>query len=220
MDSYAPYCDVIMPWTEPAPPGDLRPVDLMIGRAIEIAAGAKPVWPIIQMVGAAYAQDSSLDPQGNGRSPTPEEFRCMVYLALARGAGGVFCYALTSPRSRTQRAYDIRQDAPQLWEMVQKVAVQVRALSPALLDGEPLEVKPDGLREGVAVRGLRHKEYGYVIIANANAESVPLRFSVPGFKGQELGLGFDEGSLTATAEGLFADTLGPHAVRTYVAKWE
>ena len=38
LEPYAPWCDVIMPWTEPEPAGDLRSVDVMLQRAMIVAA--------------------------------------------------------------------------------------------------------------------------------------------------------------------------------------
>lgn len=220
MADYTHCADVLMPWTTPRPVGDLRPVDTMVRYTLQLAAGRRPVWPVIQLAGAAYTQDKRLDPAGSGRPPTPEEFRCMVYLALARGAQGVFCYALTSPSSGTQLAWDARQDAPPLWEMAKAVAGQVKALSPALLEGEPITITSNHDPAHLAMRGLRHGDYAYIIAANPTAETVPVSFSLPQTDVSELSLGFADGVLQADAQGAFADTIEPHGVRTYVVAWK
>ncbi|NPV47981.1 MAG: hypothetical protein HPY69_13555 [Armatimonadetes bacterium] len=220
MADYTGCSDVLMTWTAPRPVGDLRSVDMVIKYGLQLAAGRRPVWPVIQLAGAAYTEDRRLDPTGAGRPPTPEEFRCMVYLSLARGAQGVFCYALTSPSSGTQRAWDVRKDAAPLWEMAKVVAGQVKALSPALLDSEPISIESDVDPAQVAMRGMRYGDYGYIIVANPTAEAVPLRFSLPQTSARELSLGFAEGMVAAGADGAFADTIEPHGVRTYVVRWQ
>ena len=114
IEPFAPWADVIMPWTEPEPAGDLRSVDTMIQKAVAVAAGEKPVWPVIQLTGAAWSQDVRLDPATNGRPPTPEEYRCMVYLGFARGANGFFDYAYRIPAARNQSEYYVQRDALEL----------------------------------------------------------------------------------------------------------
>jgi hypothetical protein len=220
MADYAHCADVLMPWTAPKPVGDLRSVDMMIQRALSVVGGRQPVWPIIQMTGGAYSEDIRLDPAGAGRPPSPQEFRCMVYLALARGAQGVFCYALTSPSARSQLAWDVRRDAAPLWEMAKVVAGQVQALSPALLEGAPITVSSDCDPATLAIRGVKYAEYGYILVANPTAEPVPVSFSLPGIPAAQLSLGFDEGKIEADATGVFSDTIEPHGVRTYVLSWQ
>lgn len=216
MAAYAPYCDVLLPWTEPEPVGDLRSVDLMLCQAQALAAGRRPVWPIIPMAGATATQDARLDPQGAGRPPTPAEFRCMAYLALARGAQGLFCYALNMPGSREVRPYDVRREAPELWAMVRTVGLQVKALMPALIKGQPVALKGDC---GVcAVRALRYEGYVYILAANPSSEPQAVFFTIPDCPVGELSLGFDTGTVTGPGNGSFGDQLPPQTARVYVAK--
>lgn len=220
MEAYAPCCDLLMPWTEPEPPGDLRAADTTIQHALALAKGEKPVWPVIQITGAAYSQDSRLDTEGLGRPPTPAEFRCMAYLALARGAQGLFCYALSTPSGRNQRPYDVRRDAPALWAAVQATAGQIKALSPALLTGEPVNIKYDCGSTAVVLRGLRYEGYAYLLAVNPAPAPQTVFFETPDLKVQELQFGFETGKLTGTAQGTFGDTLEPYGVRVYTAKCE
>lgn len=216
LEPYAPWCDVIMPWTQPIPAGDLRSVDAMLQQALKVAGGQKPVWPVIQMTGAAYADDSRLDPTGNGRPPTPTEYRCMVYLALARGANGFFAYAYQIPQTKTQRDYLIQRDAPQLWEMVKQVGQQIRALTPVILEGEPVTVRYQA--PAVAMRGLKYKNVTYVLVANSSNEPIPLSFTIEGVTAKELQVAFDARKLSGAGDGVFADEIEPHGVRVYMAQ--
>jgi hypothetical protein len=213
---YAPACDILMPWTEPEPVGDVRGVDSLIGRALEVCAGQKPVWPIIQMTGAAYASDVRLDPQGNGRPPTPAEYRCMAYLALARGANGVFSFAYRVPPARNQREYHLPKDAPQLWPMVGKVNHELQALAPVLLEGEPVAVPADSA--DVAVRGYRYQDAFYVLAANPLGHPVTFGFRVPGMTTSQLEVAFDTRQVCGAAPGQFADQIEPFGVRVYMGR--
>lgn len=213
---YAAWADIIMPWTEPEPPGDLRSVDAMLQQAMKVANGQKPVWPVIQLTGAAWSQDIRLDPAGNGRPPTPEEYRCMAYLAFARGASGLFAYAYRVPQSQNQREFDVQRDAPELWQMVRKVGQELKALTPVLLEGEPVAVEnPDN---SVALRGYRYKDVTYVLAANPCSQTVPIGFRVPGLQGNELEVAFDARKVIGAGGGQFGDQLEAHAVRVYMGR--
>jgi hypothetical protein len=76
--------------TDPYPIGSSVPENLStVGKAVRKtleAAGGRPVWAVIQ----AHRQPP---PHSPNRFPTPEEIRCMAYLALNNGAKGVLFYA-------------------------------------------------------------------------------------------------------------------------------
>ena len=76
--------------TDPYPIGSGVPESLSwvgnsVKQAVE-AAGGRPVWAVIQ----AHRQPP---PNSANRFPTPEEIRCMAYLALNNGAKGLLFYA-------------------------------------------------------------------------------------------------------------------------------
>ena len=213
---YAPCCDILMPWTEPEPVGDVRGVDAMVGRALEVCGGTKPVWPIIQMTGAGYATDTRLDPRGNGRPPTPAEYRCMAYLSLARGAAGVFSFAYRVPPARNQREFLISRDAPDLWQAVGQTNRELQALAPVLLEGEPVAVQAD--RGDVALRGYRYKDAFYVLAANPLARPATFAFQVPGMTTNQLEVAFDTRKVCGASAGQFADQIEPLGVRVYMGR--
>ncbi|MBC7328129.1 hypothetical protein H5T87_08450 [bacterium] len=76
--------------TDPYPIGAETPKSLAgVSEAVDSAVKAskgKPVWAVIQ----AHRQPP---PNSNNRYPTPEEIRCMSYLALNHGARGILFYA-------------------------------------------------------------------------------------------------------------------------------
>ncbi|MEJ7615349.1 MAG: hypothetical protein SQA66_17125, partial [Candidatus Fervidibacter sacchari] len=76
--------------TDPYPIGSGVPESLSwVGNAVKQtveAAGGRPVWAVIQ----SHRQPP---PHSDNRFPTPEEIRCMAYLALNNGAKGLLFYA-------------------------------------------------------------------------------------------------------------------------------
>lgn len=216
LEPYAAWCDVLMPWTEPEPAGDLRSVDALLERAMQVVGGNKPVWPIIQIAGAAHTQDPRLDPKTTGRAPTPEEYRCMVYLALARGAQGFFVFPFQMASSKTTMDYSVKRDAPELWEMIKRVGTEMKALTPILLEGEPVAVETDS--KAIPMRALRYKDATYVICANPGGQAVPVSFKVPSVTGTDLEVAFDQRRVVGPGGGQFGDVLDPRAVRVYMGR--
>ncbi|MEN6641585.1 MAG: hypothetical protein ABFE08_03970 [Armatimonadia bacterium] len=216
LEPYVPWCDVLMPWTEPEPAGDLRSVDALLQRAMQVAGGEKPVWPVIQIAGAAHTQDPRLDPKTTGRAPTAEEFRCMVYLSLARGAQGFFVYPFQMAASKTTLDYSVKRDAPELWEMIKRVGTEMKALAPILLEGESVAVETDN--KAIAMRALRYKDATYVICANPYAQVVPVSFKVPSVAGTDLEVAFDQRRIVGPGGGQFGDLLDARAVRVYMGR--
>ncbi len=86
--TYADIADIT--GTDPYPIGSGVPESLAwVGKSIEKAvqvAKNRPVWAVIQ----SHRQPP---PHSKNRYPTPDEIRCMTYLALNNGAKGVLFYA-------------------------------------------------------------------------------------------------------------------------------
>jgi hypothetical protein len=85
------YADIAhITGTDPYPIGSGVPENLSwVGKSVKQAvevAGGRPVWAVVQ----AHRQPP---PNSANRFPTPEEIRCMAYLALNNGAKGLLFYA-------------------------------------------------------------------------------------------------------------------------------
>ena len=106
--------------TDPYPIGAETPKSLAwVGEAVESAVKAskgKPVWAVIQ----AHRQPP---PNSQNRYPTPEELRCMSYLALNHGAKGILFYAWG----------DVYQTEKGIWESGFKFNPQLMDYFPKLL---------------------------------------------------------------------------------------
>ncbi|MEI6502636.1 MAG: hypothetical protein WCP21_16625, partial [Armatimonadota bacterium] len=139
-----------------------------------------------------------------------------VYLAFARGASGIFDYAYRVPQSSDQREYSVSRDAPELWQMVRRVGLELKALTPVLLEGEPVAIETPN--PAIALRGYRYKDVAYVIAVNPTNDTVPLAFKVPGLLENQLEVAFDQRKLVGPGGGQFGDQLEPHAVRVYMGR--
>jgi len=119
-------CDILAPNSYPIQEerperNNLRRVAEAV-QAARAAAGARPVWAILQ---AFYA------PPIWPRNPTPQELRAMVFLALNHGASGVIYFSYKSgDRPITRR--------PELFPAVERLNGQLNALRSALL-APPME---------------------------------------------------------------------------------
>ena len=118
---FVPYCDVFAPNPYPivkkdAAQNNLRWVSIAVRTARRLA-GDRPVWAIIQ---AFWAEPWW------PRSPTAEELRAMVYLALNQGAKGIIYFSYRSG-DRPITGHE------GLFAMIRKVNGELSALKPLLL---------------------------------------------------------------------------------------
>ena len=165
-------CTDVM-WIDPYPvPG--RPVtyvsDCTAG-AVAAVETNKAVWVIPQAFDWAVWHAGKVE---NVHRPTPEEERCMTYLALVHGAKGIIYWAHTASR------YYIR-DYPEHWAAVKKIAGELRDLSPALLTPDSkreLSVAPEGATVDTMVKELDGRVYVFAV--NREPEPCSASFRLPG----------------------------------------
>ncbi len=133
-------------------------------RTLDKKRPGKPVWAVIQ------AFDWRLFPQHHekriGRFPTLAEIRFMTYLALVRGADGLFYFSF-SQEEKTLDAW------PDRWFILKSIASEINALRPMLEKG-----KWTGMLKGsdprleawtISRRGKR-----CVILINTSGSEIPL----------------------------------------------
>lgn len=149
-----PTCIVIYQWPEVkyyVPTTDIMGVDrypvpqepiTMVRDEVRVSdagmKGHKPTWAVIQAFGW-YQYNAAFPDRGRtpteaelrtGRAPTYDESRCMTYLALANGAKGLLYYCYYDMRVLPQYA--------EMWAWHKRIAAEVRALSPILLEAKDL----------------------------------------------------------------------------------
>jgi hypothetical protein len=124
----------------------------------------RPAWAVLQ------AFDWKIYPQRRkqrvGRYPTFAEIRFMTYLALARGADGLFYYTF-SQEGKTLDAW------PERWFIFKQIAAEINALRPVLEKGREA-APPPGLDERLAVKVLSKGRRQYMFMLNPSGQSIPL----------------------------------------------
>lgn len=114
-------------------------------RAARLAAGARPVWVVLQAFWAEPVWP---------RNPTPEELRCMAFLALNHGASGVTYF---SWKSGDRTLIEHRE----LFESIRRLNGQLDALRGALLvppEERAFEIDVDEPAESARRRPVRPPE--------------------------------------------------------------
>ena len=197
---YAPGMDLIITDVYPVSTGSLFALTPHIERALQVTGGRKPVWAAIQV----HNNDLHVVRWGglDGiltelRRPTPEEVRCMAYLAIAHGASGLMFYAYDA------WIYGQLYEDEELYRGVQSLARELRGHS-RLLVGDVLAkgtVPSEGGRlVSYIVRG-RPGQEGLLVAVNAfDAPSGPVE-------------------LPAGREGRLTATLAAHEVLVREVAW-
>jgi len=163
---YAALVDIFR--IDPYPVVSGAPLSLVPERvrvAREAAGPGKPVWAVLQ----AW----TLGPRNV--LPTARQDRCMTYLALAAGAKGL---------SHFDFNVDVWSRYPGLWNGLLLNNRELRLLSPALLEGEPVSIECGS--RAVRAAAWRWKQSVVMILANETAKSVQADVQVAGVHGRAL----------------------------------
>lgn len=135
----------------------------------------KPIWFATQM------SPVRADLGTKDRAPTPEEIRCMSYLAIIHGVKGLSYYAYSDP------GWLISKDNPQLWSSFKGLTDELKEIAPVVFaPTAKIEVKSE-IIGGDTVRtfgyGALHilaKKYGdklYLIAANSSSLPIKARYT-------------------------------------------
>jgi hypothetical protein len=172
---------------------------LLTAARAEASKYGRPVWGILQCFGYET---------GGWRVPTFAECRNMTYLALLAGVKGILYYTFADSGFQVT-------EHPELWADMQTLPPEIKALEPALLDGQlmTLETGLEDVFAGAWTEGNR------VIVCVVNTSpteartvAIPLPAGVTGearpmFPGRPAGLG--------TRDGQLRGTMGPLEVHVY-----
>ncbi|MFQ6131322.1 MAG: hypothetical protein ACE5R4_04745 [Armatimonadota bacterium] len=168
MPSFVDSADVVLAASTPVPYWPLLRVAERVEAARQATEGHKPVWAVIQTVGRVLGRGAAAGPSGLARAPTPEEMRCMTYLALIHGAQGIVYSTYEQLPDARRAAFALPKDAPKLWAGVCAVAEQVRSLEPALVEGPT--GRPKTGDERIQAASFEGGGWGYVIAVNTESE--------------------------------------------------
>lgn len=170
--TYGGVADALMVDWYPVPHLPLESVGEQVsmvraGAAIQDPARQnKPVWAVLQ------AFDWINYPQRRktrvGGFPSYEALRYMTWLAVARGAEGVFYFKYDGSDGIPL------PERPLRWNNYERIAAELAALRPALRKGRPGAL-PAGLHQDLVARSLRRGLFGsYLILLNPTAAPLPL----------------------------------------------
>jgi len=168
------------------------------------------------VVGEIYSDLAALDPH----HPILLALRpncAMVYLALMSGADGIAYYSYRLPARQGLPPYDIRRDAPELWESIKETNNQLTWLAPVLSNAspEPIELPEDS---PLRIAAFEYEGASYIVAVNPGASATAISFDLGAGPHQELPVLFERRTLVASETGRLADVFDPCAVHVYLKK--
>jgi len=169
--TYGSVADALMVDWYPVPHLELGSVGQQVvltrqgAKAMDAKNPDKPVWAVLQ------AFDWMEFPQRRAKKvggfPTFEQVRFMTYLALARGAKGIFYYRFTSSDGTTL------PDRPERWGTYEKMASELNSIAPVFMEGKKID-PPSGLSPLLSATALKKDSHKYLVLLNTNADAAPL----------------------------------------------
>jgi len=152
---WANFCDIMQVDPYPIPRQPLTMVSDWVDTAM---AGLEPWQNLTAVLQSGWTHTPF-------NQPTPEQTRCMVYLALIHGAKGIFWYSFRDPGWRLE-------ETP-LWEHFPAINAETLELSRPVMLGEAApDVKVTSPEDVVHWRAWRHEGKVYLMLANPGAEPV------------------------------------------------
>ena len=155
---------------DPYPGESRKPISLVynwVNNCRKMVGSDRPVWAVIETFDVEFWKGrkkyKKVKEFGPVKKPSYEELRCMTYLALAGGADGIIYYWLPS------WAYNIRQDAPEVWGGVCRMVKELKSLEPYMTTPRPADIS--GLKlPSPFFYWLRKNAQGQYLLAVINAE--------------------------------------------------
>ncbi|MFQ5810880.1 MAG: hypothetical protein ACE5JM_14785, partial [Armatimonadota bacterium] len=178
--------------------------------------GAAVAWAAIQTDGLAWRVGQGLSKTGEGRPPTPDELRCLVYLAVGHGARAIHSTGDSPPRRSGVPELFLPRDCPELWAAVVRTNEELGDLAPALLSSagaRRFEAEPAAVH--AALIGEGHDQV--LIAVNPTAETLELRLRLPSALAAAVRPYSTDHPPPEIDGGTLHSTLPPHAVRLFRA---
>jgi hypothetical protein len=197
-------------------PVPFQPLDVLyhqVKKIVELNKDKKiSPWAIIQL------HDLSRYGFKGGRAPTPEEVRCLVYLAITAGAKGLMYYSYYDPNGgwdKNVTFWNIPENYPEINEELKKIHFEIQKLSPIILSEDSKELiilKPDNLRIYFLQKKLNNKLY--LILVNSEPKEVEITLNFPEIKIKEVKEFFSQ-KLIKNDMSAFKDKLNSYEARVY-----
>lgn len=154
-DEFLAGLDIMMVDPYPIPSGSVTRVGDVVELVRRESLDEAPVWCVPQAFGGG---------EWWAREPTPEEERCMTYLAIVHGATGIQYFIRRPPWNNPF--------VPALWAEIQRMAQEIKELTPALLSRE---ARPEVtvLRPGQEVHAAAWAYRGRACVIAVNTQADP-----------------------------------------------
>ena len=203
VSDYLNVCDII--GADPYPirgvNADVEAAAHATDKMFSFNQGYKPVWMVIQAFG--WGKDSP--------EPTPEELRCMTYLAVTEGANGIFWFTWRP----NEKSGEMLHQSDKLREALLQTASELRDISPILLSIEKvpeIKVQP---REHIHALLKLHNGHLYLIVANGKREKQAVEFRIENGKQYKSAKVMFENREVSFHNGSFSDEFEPLGVHVY-----
>jgi len=154
-DDLIPLLDVSAPYLYPLPYQPVSTVGDALRRADTAGLGKKPLLPVLQLF--------KWKPED--KYPTPDELRCMAFLALIHGADGIGYYSFNYVTGKT--GTNLAKEEPELWASVKSLNQEIATLGEFLMRSEPddaFQVAADP--SSVVWRAVHSNDASLILITN------------------------------------------------------
>ncbi len=158
--NYAAGTDVLAPDPYPVPK---TPVDNVYRLFKEAKQAANRTDTALWAVCQAFGGQKYVKTSGWSRSPTPQEFRAMSYLAIMAGAKGIIYYTFYDD------SYNLLQD-PELLAAAKVFPAEIKEITPFVLDGKAEMLAEN--RNGVYAMRWKLGKRERLVAVNATKEKV------------------------------------------------
>lgn len=213
---YANCSDIFMIERYPVPKQPIIDVAEHIDLARKAVKDRVPVWVALQVFGYQNEKNKGW---GWKREPTYQEMKAMTYLAIARGARGIFYFTYRGTE------YSIK-DSPRHWEGLKTIVRELRAIYPLLTASEVedgvINISMSGVKQPSLFWTVRRVTEGnsliqpgtYLIGVNGTNRSMTTTFE-PKRHGASSIKVLLENRVLAAFNGSFSDNFNPYEVHIY-----
>lgn len=216
---YVEATDIFMVDSYPVPQRPLVEVAQMVDMARKAVGDKKPVWAVLQAFGYQNEKNKGW---GWKREPTYQEMKAMTYLAIARGARGIFYYTYHGSQ------YFIK-DSPRHWENLKAIVTELNLIYPILISPERkefiLNLSNAGEEKHSLFWSVRDVRYGnkfiqtgtYLLVVNGGKSRVIATFASDQLKSSKIKVIFEDRQILP-ANGKFSDSFDPYSIHIYYFK--
>ena len=214
--NYANCSDIFMIERYPVPKQPIVDVAEHVDLARKAVKDRIPVWAVLQAFGYQNEKNKGW---GWKREPTYQEMKAMTYLAIARGARGIFYFTYHGSQ------YFIK-DSPLHWENLKTIVGELKAIYPILVGPEVQEsvisISMTGVSQSSFLWTVRQVTEGnsfiqpgtYLIVVNGGNHSGTATFELKHHSISSVRVVLEK-RVIATSNGFFSDHLEPYEVHIY-----